>query len=99
MTEHCCEQIAYYLSPEIQREGVSIEYDPCFREYGIKISDGGSSVVNITHCPWCGSELQKTLRDKWFELLEEIIPDFDGFADPRIPDEFKTDEWWKKRGL
>ncbi len=38
-----------------------------------------------------------SLRDNWFDALEEL-----GFDDPdnqKIPEEFKTDEWWKKRWL
>jgi hypothetical protein len=27
--------------------------------YGIPIHDGGSSVVKINYCPWCGSKLNK----------------------------------------
>lgn len=27
--------------------------------YGIPIHDGGSSIIEIAFCPWCGSELKK----------------------------------------
>ena len=26
-------------------------------EYGIIVHDGGSSIVRIAYCPWCGSKL------------------------------------------
>ena len=25
--------------------------------YGLRVHDGGSSVVEIAHCPWCGAKL------------------------------------------
>ena len=80
---------------------VAVRYNPRFRGYGIRILDGGSSVQTLYFCPWCGGKLPDAdaLTDKWFKILEEMLPEFDGFADTRTPDEFKSDEWWKKRGL
>ena len=26
-------------------------------DYGLPIHDGGSSVIGIDHCPWCGTRL------------------------------------------
>lgn len=31
-------------------------------EYGIIIHDGGSSVVTIQYCPWCGTKLPRSKR-------------------------------------
>lgn len=28
-------------------------------EYGLRIHDGGSSYVVISHCPWCGARLPR----------------------------------------
>jgi hypothetical protein len=46
-------------------------------------------------------KLPTSLRDIWFEILEKeyglerpISKDKDS-----VPQEFLTDEWWKKRGL
>jgi hypothetical protein len=46
-----------------------IEYSARFNEYGIIIHDGGSSVCRIKFCPWCGSPLPESLRDR--PLAEE----------------------------
>jgi len=58
---------------------------------------------NITYCPWCGAKLPENLRDKYFEILENEygldVDIFDIKNNPNIPEEFKSDEWWKKRGL
>ena len=52
-------------------------------------------------CPWCGSQVPKDLSGVWIDILVEEY----GLKSPcnwdrdKIPPEFKTDEWWKKRGL
>jgi hypothetical protein len=69
--KHCCEK----LREEVERQceehpdrsdcpDCLIAYSPRFREYGIIIHDGGLSVSRIEFCPWCGSRLPESLRDK-----------------------------------
>ncbi len=70
-----------------------ISYTAMFDEYGIIIHDGGTSVIGINFCPWCGSKLPESKRDRWFEELEKL-----GFTDlfiQDIPEKFKTDEWYR----
>jgi hypothetical protein len=95
MYKHCCSDMARHL------EGgeVAITFSPKFRRYGIRITGSDFAIQEIYYCPWCGSKLPRILADAWFEILDATIPDFDGFDDPRIPNEFKTDEWWLARGL
>ncbi len=71
-------------------------YNNVVDEYGIIIHDGGSSYLHILYCPFCGTKLPKSKRTSYFDLLEglKINP-----WDNHIPEEFKSDEWWKKRGL
>jgi hypothetical protein len=76
-----------------------IEYDPSIREYFLESVEG--YICAIQFCPWCGSLLPKNLRDEWFDILEQEynldpwIPE----QKEKIPTEFLTDEWWKKRNL
>jgi len=90
----CCDEIRNHLA----ENEVAISYEPRFRNYGIKILDGGSAVQEISFCPWCGSKLPKDLTDELSEIVFDEL-NLDGFDDPRLPEEFKSDEWWKKRGL
>lgn len=46
-----------------------IYYSPRFDEYGILVHDGGSSMVGIQYCPWCGTRLPASQRDRWFDEL------------------------------
>jgi hypothetical protein len=89
---HCCEEMARHLA-----EGeVAITYSPRFREYGIKILDGGSATQLITYCPWCGGKLPSSLRDEWFEIVEGLGLEA---GDPQIPEEMSSAAWWQRRGL
>jgi hypothetical protein len=79
-----------------------LEYYPIAREYAITLKHS-PAIQGITYCPWCVKELPCSLRDDYYEILEKeygiIHPEFDIQADPRIPEDFKSDAWWKKRGL
>ncbi len=88
MNEHCCEMMATNLAAG----ETAILYAPKFREYGIRVLDGGSSFIVIEHCPWCGKTLPGALRDAWFQEIESR-----GFeiGDEAIPAEFFSDAWWK----
>jgi uncharacterized protein DUF6980 len=85
-----------YENHAMERGEVALEYNPIFREFGIKILDGGSSVLLIRYCPWCGKPLPTNLRDEWFERLDAL-----GFEpdDPAVPEEMGSDVWWQKEGL
>lgn len=61
-----------------------------------------NAVQRIDCCPWCSKKLPESLRDKWFEFLEKEYSLDDPHREEQeklIPEEFKTDEWWKERGL
>ena len=74
-----------------------IDYSSAFDEYGLIVHDGGSSCVLIKFCPWCGAKLPKSKRILCFNTLQKLGYDFP--YSQEIPEEFHTDEWWKKRGL
>jgi hypothetical protein len=52
-------------------------------------------------CPFCGSKLPKDLYgDEYDDALEEAVgKDLCDLKEEEIPEEFKSDEWWRKRGL
>ena len=87
MNQHCCQNMDKHLA-----EGeVAIYYIPKFREYGVKVLDGGTSFVLIQYCPWCGQKLPESLRDRWFDEIERfgLEPD-----DSEIPQKYLSDQWW-----
>jgi hypothetical protein len=69
----------------------AVVYTPKFREYGIPLSDGGSSKLLIDFCPFCGARLPGSTRERWFDTLDELGLEP---GDDRIPAAMETDEWW-----
>jgi len=93
---HCC----LTMDSELLYRGTILNYSLQYREYGIKVPDS-SGYVLMDYCIACGKKLPLSLRDKWFDILEDEY----GLNSPRdndqqkVPQEFWTDEWWKQRGL
>jgi hypothetical protein len=96
--KHCCEDMGHTLL----ENRTDIGYCPKYREYYVRRKKDKNIVLSLWYCPWCGKKLPKSLRVKWFKLLEKEH----GLDDPwsleqekLVPEEFMTDQWWKKRGL
>jgi hypothetical protein len=94
----CCERMADAVASECDEHPNRWDcpdalggYWPKLREYGLLVHDGGSSMVVIEHCPWCGVRLPASLRDEWFDELERLGVDPDG----EVPEGFLTDAWWR----
>lgn len=72
-----------------------VVYVPQYDEFGLVVRDGedsrGDSFIEISHCPWCGTKLPESKRDRYYEELDArgIDP-----ADDEVPTEFLSDAWW-----
>lgn len=62
--EHCCESMRYWASYRCEQHPEPatcpdniVFYSDANGSYGIRIHDGGSSYIEIKHCPWCGARL------------------------------------------
>jgi hypothetical protein len=84
---HCCKEMLAHIAAA----DIGIIYIAKFREYGIRYTDGGSSFQLINFCPWCGTKLAVSLRDKWFDEIERLGIESD---DPNIPTSMNTEEWY-----
>ena len=91
--EFCCNEMYNAVVDNI------VDYEKMDRSYDLPCKNG--TVKEIAFCPWCGSKLPKDLIDEYYEILEKefniTVVDHTHFSN--VPEEFKTDEWWKKRGL
>ena len=58
MKKHCCQSMEYYLS----NEDNIVDYWNKYDEYGIPVHDGGTSMIVIEYCPWCGKKLPPSKR-------------------------------------
>lgn len=104
----CCSKLStevLEIKSKNRKVNHSIIYDEAWRDFAIKCIycdvGNGLMLVDIIYCPWCGTQLPNRLSDEWYDVLSSEY----GIEDPtdkdrdKVPPEFKTDEWWKKRGL
>ncbi|MBQ3565156.1 MAG: hypothetical protein IJA14_03330 [Alphaproteobacteria bacterium] len=98
MTKFCCDDLKWACSKYVM-------YESSQRSYSVYEKGSSRYGVCIDYCPFCGSKLPKNLIDeRWDIILKELgkeyLPDDDGnLPKKELPEEFKTDEWWKKRRL
>lgn len=64
MSKHCCEPMNYQVNFNCDTHDNPFEcpdkiifLDEKDNDYGLIIHDGGSSIIGIEFCPWCGSKL------------------------------------------
>jgi hypothetical protein len=64
MSKHCCEPMNYQVNINCDTHDNPFEcpdkiifFDEKDNDYGLIIHDGGSSIIGIEFCPWCGSKL------------------------------------------
>lgn len=86
----CCAE----MKDAVEDADIPIVYIPKFREFGIRVLDGGSSKILLKFCPWSGTKLPDSLRDAWFEELERRGIDPHG---DNIPDEFNDERWYLEK--
>ena len=95
LLDFCCDEIIFH----IQKLEQIIIYLSENRSFLIKVNQHIGQ--EIQYCPWCGTKLPKELSNEWWDILEKeynIIYPLESERD-KVPAEFWTDEWWKKRGL
>lgn len=63
--KHCCEMMRSNVENSCKDHpsrfdcpDLLINYSESHNEYGIIVHDGGNSVISITFCPWCGTNLK-----------------------------------------
>ena len=106
--DFCCDEMNKELTKlkDKNLKDHSVIYDASWRNYTIYFNEEAEQrdrtlMTYILDCPWCGTKLPKKLADEWYDILEKDyhITDPIEIDRKRVPPEFWTDEWWKKRGL
>ena len=93
--KHCCK----YMESNINDSSSHTKYNKIKRCYYIERKNK-NTVNAIFFCPWCASELPKDLILEYDTIASKAYgEDIDLVSKNKIPQEFKSDEWWKKRGL
>lgn len=94
---HCCE----IMTNEINDPRTPFAYDSVVRSYYVICKKRMSDQL-LFYCPWCGKMLPKRLNEEYYAILYDELhlePELNVLETTGLPEEFKTDEWWKKRGL
>jgi hypothetical protein len=95
--EYCCKAMG--SSIEVFGE---FEYDPINNRFIGFVTDRRSQKHGqrvLAYCPFCGTKLPE-FSEKKDGLLEEVLcKEFCDIKEEEIPDEFRSDEWWKKRNF
>jgi hypothetical protein len=59
---HCCTKMTFYLTCDKPTKQINpdaiIRFWRKAKTYGIPVHDGGSSIIVIGFCPWCGTALK-----------------------------------------
>lgn len=84
------------LRAAIADPDVPVSYNYKLREVTIQVLDGGESGILMEYCPFTGVRLPSSLRDVWFDRLDELEMEPD---DPDLPQELRSGEWWRIAGL
>lgn len=90
--EHMCPA----LGSAVANPDLPLDYNEKVRELTIRFLDDGLSGMQLAYCPFCGAALPTSLRDEWFDRLDEL--DMEP-GDPAIPAPLQSGEWWRSAGL
>lgn len=97
---HCCAAMVKALEFDCDQHIDPFEcadslivYNEAMDEYGLVIHDGSASYLLIDHCPWCGTGLPESARDRWFDEVDAL--DLAEAVDP--PAKYFSGEW-RRRG-
>ena len=110
VAEHCCETMTAEMNWQCDMHAsryacvdALIGFTPRFQEYALIIHDGDPSVADdgspsggvvISYCPWCGTRLPESQRDRWLQEMERR--GIDPWTDA-IPAEFQDDRWLRSQ--
>ena len=94
---HCCKEMDYQVHSHYL-----LKYSPHTKKYDfILYNHPDGNHLPLFCCPWCGKKLPKTLGKEWCAIIKEKFGLDYVFKQEwaKLPKEFKTEEWWRKRGL
>ncbi len=90
----CCLQI----KKAVEDKRIRLRYTARFRRFCLTFCYK-SCVIPFYYCLWCGKKLPSLLKEEFYAVLNNEYG-MDGYDyESELPEEMKSDEWWKKRGL
>jgi hypothetical protein len=94
-----CSSLSYYMDGGEDNGLTPLIHIPNIRTYAILNKKEYGGFEPIDYCPFCGAKFPKRLDEELTNILRSEYG-LDSWKDyKRAPQEFHTDEWWKKRGV
>jgi hypothetical protein len=99
---NCCDLLTIFASGDTVLNGaVNLVYLPNVRLYALfnnpVFDDKGFEPMD--YCPFCGAKFPERLDEELSKILQRECG-LESWKDyKKAPQEFHSDEWWKKRGL
>ena len=94
-----CDQLSWFLKGGDEENLTPIIHIPNIRTYAILNKKKYGGFEPIDYCPFCGAKFPDRLDEKLTEILRKEYG-LNSWKDyKQAPPEFRTDEWWIKRGL
>lgn len=110
--DFCCETMEDRVNVPDNHDWFEIFYQPWSRRYFFSNTEDERDGRNqgkvypewdFQYCLFCGKKLPESLLEKWLEIVKNEfgVEKQEPFQQmlPLVPDEFRTDIWWKNRGL
>jgi hypothetical protein len=93
---YCCQG---WQDNYVDHPAVPVSYHPSFRYYYLISDSRVPWIQRINRCIVCDHKFPKYLADEWVEIQEKEYGIKNPFSSKDTPEEFKSEEWWRKRGL
>lgn len=94
--KHCCEAMDDAIDFDCDKHKHPWEcadslilYNEVFDEYGLVMHDGSTAYVLLVHCPWCGTKLPESARERWIAAIDSMGLDPAG----EVPIAFRSNSW------
>jgi len=103
--QYCCRKMASTLEEHMKPLKYDFQSRTYMMEYHSYQKPRKNHVIvceTLNYCPFCGAKFPEQLNSELSRILREeyhLQDAWEQLSAGNVPDEFKTDEWWKKRGL
>jgi hypothetical protein len=81
-----------------------ILYEQDDRSFALAIPRKCPMQKQIYFCPWCGAKFPRSLEKEWSDMVDEVLQlkEEDTFGSDeynKLPEKYRTEQWWRELGL
>ena len=97
--KHCCVDMEISV---VKEEYALMEYEEETRRYFFRLyNNPDGDIRGMAYCPWCGSKLPRGLDKEWCAEIKKKFGYDSVYAEEwaKLPEKYKTEQWWREKGL